>query len=132
MSDVSRRQDDVHSIKVYGYLPRSPNARVRQHFGRKLDERNFWEAVIGSAAYRQEIPKATQKMWCSVDLYKPGLVKLRDKDNLYASVKHLLDAMTLLKLIVDDAPEWLDLRYVKDHNGNKGYATEISLGVCDE
>lgn len=113
-------------IVVHGYIPRSPNASPRQHWGRRFDERNFWESVVGSAAHLQEIPKATGRRSVTYEICKPGKIKLRDKDNLHASIKHLQDALVNMKLLVDDSPEWIECE-VHETNGNKQYSTRITL-----
>lgn len=118
----------VYEFKIHGYIPRTPNARAKKHWGRTLDERNFWEAMVGMNAYLQLIPPATTKRWVEYEIHKPGLIKLRDKDNLHASIKHLQDALVNMKLLVDDSPKWLDYRGVKEVNGMKGYATVVRLG----
>ncbi len=116
------------TFTVYGYLPRTPNSRARQHWSRTTDERNFWEAMVGMNAYLLSIPPATTKRWVEYEIHKPGKIKLRDEDNLNASIKHLQDALVNMKLLVDDSPEWLDYRGVKEYNGKKGYATIVRIG----
>lgn len=36
--------------------------------------------------------------------------KLQDKDNFYASLKPLLDALVELDCLIDDSPKWCDLK----------------------
>jgi hypothetical protein len=116
------------TITVYGYIPRSPNSRVRKHWGRTLDERSFWEAVLGSAAYVQDIPKADgDSRRIEYEIHKPGQVRLRDHDNLVASVKHAQDAMVNVGLLHDDSPAHLDFGGVSEYNGHKGYKTIIRI-----
>lgn len=124
--------DNSYSFTVHGYIPRSPNASARKHWGRKMDERNFWEAVIALSLWSTVDGTFFSRVKKSVDIKicKPGIVKLRDKDNLWASVKHVVDAMVNLELLVDDEPKWCDLN-VTEENGHKGYACEITIGWDD-
>lgn len=117
-----------YEITVYGYLPRSPNARGRKHWGRTMDERCFWEAVFGRHAWDTMMTRATGKRWVEYEFWKPGAIKLRDEDNLVASIKHCQDALVNLGLLIDDSPEYLTLRGVHESNGHKGYATHVRLG----
>ena len=117
-----------HEIQVIGYIPRSPNAGARKHWGRKMEERIFWEAAFARSCWVTEVTKATGPRWMEIELWKPGKIKLRDEDNKYASIKHCLDAMVNLGLIVDDNKEQLDLRGVYESNGHKYYATIVRFG----
>ena len=120
----------MYEITVKGYIPRSPNATGRKHWGRTMDERIFWEAAIARSHWMscESIDTATGKRWIEIEIQKPGKIKLRDEDNLKASVKHVLDAMVNLGLLVDDSPEWLETRGIRESNGHKSYATIIRFG----
>jgi hypothetical protein len=115
-------------ITVYGYLPRSPNASGRQHWGRKLHERCFWESVFGRHAWDTGMTRATGKRWVEWEFWKPGKVGLRDEDNLIASIKVAQDALVNLGLLVDDSPEWMELRGVTESNGHQQYVTHVRIG----
>ena len=117
-----------YMAEIKGYLPRSPNAQPRKHWGRKMDERMFWEAAIARSLWGEYDPLAEGKRWLEVELRKPGAIKLRDTDNLYASIKHLQDALVNLQLLVDDTPEYCNLRGVTETNGHKHYSTIIRFG----
>jgi Holliday junction resolvase RusA-like endonuclease len=58
--------------------------------------------------------KAKGKKRVSISMSYPSFsTKGNDKDNRYAQAKLLLDAMTELGLIMDDAPEYIDLTVEK-------------------
>jgi hypothetical protein len=118
----------MYEVSINGYIPRSPNAQQRKHWGRKMDERNFWEAVIARHLWGIQDPTATGRRWVEIELWKPGKIKLRDEDNLVASVKHVLDALVNLHLLVDDNPEDMELRGIYESNGHPRYATHIRFG----
>lgn len=115
-----------YNIYIKGYIPKSPNSTGRKHWGRTMDERLFWEAAIGTLAYQNDIPKAESKRDIIIHIMKPGKIKLRDEDNKNASVKHCLDAMTRIKLILDDDQESINLE-VEETNGHKTYGTSITI-----
>ena len=119
-----------YEFTIHGYIPRAPNARARMHWSRRMDERNFWEACCALAAYTDDIPKATDNdlvRKVSYTIHKPGKVRLRDEDNLVASVKHLQDALVNIGLLVDDDKRWLEWGGVTERNGMKRYATVVTL-----
>lgn len=116
-------------IYIQGYVPRSPNAQTKSHWGRKMDERMWWEGAIARSLRMQGLdPRPRVKMWIEIDIEKPGKIKLRDEDNLNASIKHVLDAMVNLDLLVDDSPEWLETRRLHESNGHRCYGTRIRIG----
>ena len=122
-------------LAIPDYIPRSPNASARKHYGRTMDESRFWNAVIGQKAYENQVPRAGIitgfHAFVTITIQKPGKVRLRDKDNLYASVKHLLDALTRLRIIEDDNPRHCTLHVVEE-NGHKKYATIISIEYTNQ
>jgi len=48
-----------------------------------------------------------------------------DKDNLVGGSKTLVDALTKLRLIVDDSPEWVEIEYTQATG--KPYGTRIEI-----
>jgi hypothetical protein len=116
-------------IEVNGYIPRSPNAGARKHWGRKMEERLFWEGCIAREIVigRHEVWHTDNKPKVSYEIQKPGAVRLRDEDNLAASVKHCQDALVNLGLIKDDDPEHIKWGGVTESNGHKAYKTIITI-----
>ena len=116
-------------IEVNGYIPRSPNAGARKHWGRKMEERLFWEGCIARyvVMHNKAWMKKKGKPKVSYEIQKPGAVRLRDEDNLAASVKHCQDALVNLGLIEDDDPEHIEWGGVTESNGHKAYKTIITI-----
>lgn len=114
-------------LVVDKYLPRSPNASARKHWGHKVEERKFWEMALGHQAWLAGVAPASGKRSVRYELERKGGVKLRDKDNLNASVKHCQDALVNLGLLIDDDDQWLEWLGVGETNGLKQTRTLIIL-----
>lgn len=53
--------------------------------------------------------------------------KLQDKDNLYASMKPLMDALVDLELIKDDSPQWCQLVVRQRSDYERAYKVIIEI-----
>lgn len=62
-------------------------------------------------ARSMNIPEATEKRRAIFTRYYTGRAREFDLDNLVAGFKPTRDCLTKLKLIVDDAPKWLEAHY---------------------
>jgi len=88
-------------------VPDSPNKKM--HWATKHKWTKAWQEAVGWA-----VIKNRQKLG-KLPLCKPQicvllrLCKLRDKDNLYASVKAVVDGLTIAGVIEDDSPKYIDL-----------------------
>ena len=88
-------------------VPDSPNKKM--HWAIKHKWTKAWQSEVGWA-----VIKNRHKLG-KLPLLKPQicvllrLCKLRDKDNLYASVKAVVDGLTLAGVIEDDSPKYIDL-----------------------
>jgi hypothetical protein len=72
--------------------------------------------------------RATGKRWVEWEFWKPGKIKIRDEDNLVASIKVAQDALVNLGLLIDDDPEHMELRGVYESNGHDQYVTHVRIG----
>lgn len=118
----------LYEFTIEGYIPRSPNAGARKHWGRKMEERMFWEGAISRQGIMHGLyPVDRGKPFVSYEIHKPGKVKLRDEDNLVASIKHCQDALTNLGYIEDDSNEHIVFGGVAEYNGKDKYRTIIRI-----
>lgn len=62
-------------------------------------------------AFKGRIPKAKGKMKLKIKSLRSGTL---DHDNLVGGCKGLIDALVRLKVIVDDAPEFLETVYEQE------------------
>lgn len=97
-------------------IPAGPNGRgglFRQHYQARRRDRIMWEQEILAArrADGRYVEKATT--FRDVTIHQIRKRKL-DPDNLYASCKHVLDALVTGGLIVDDSPGWIALRVTQE------------------
>ena len=99
-------------------VPPSPNEVMRMHWG---DRRKLWPmwrqeiAVALSPEQREEIWKWRQaRILVSIHQRRR---KLLDHDNLYGSVKPILDGIVRCGWVGDDSPEFLCLQRVTQEIG---------------
>lgn len=85
-------------------VPPSPNRLRGKHWGVKKQLGDYWSSLVRAEILPQKCPVRKRK--AVVVLHHS---RLYDKDNAYASVKPVVDALTRWGLIVDDSKEWLDL-----------------------
>lgn len=84
----------------------SLNRLLRVHWGSRRRYQKGFEEIAELVKRESEIPPAKKKRELYIIQYRQ---KLLDKDNLYGSVKPLVDALKKAGLLVDDSEEWLDL-----------------------
>ena len=96
----------------------------RQHW-RLKQEKNAWRVLLLSAGKDvRETQTPRQVIITSVRK------RLLDKDNLYGSVKLLVDSMVKLKWLVDDRPAYLDLE-VRQKKIEKGEKENTQIEISD-
>jgi Holliday junction resolvase RusA-like endonuclease len=89
---------------------------LRQHWTRDYRLKKRWATLVQWAKF--ELPRRPQapleRARVLVTRYSPGSM---DIDNLYGSVKHLLDALIVNGFIVDDSAKHIELqvKQVKDN-----------------
>lgn len=89
-------------------IPRSPNGPrglLRMHWAARNRYFKLWHTYIRAAIDNSHKP-CKCKMRVSIAQMRKRLL---DKDNMFASVKPILDALTHWKLIKDDSAEWIEL-----------------------
>jgi len=103
-------------------IPPSPNRILGKHWSVKAGEKNAWVLWVRG----QVLPKPVQKFKCRVAiwLFHP---REYDRDNLFASVKPVVDALKHWRLIRDDSSEWLDLDVQQEKCPKKFQRTEIYI-----
>jgi len=94
---------------VINDIPKSPNGSqglLRMHWAARGKYNQYWKLLIRSQ-FRSlpEDPPDTKKKVSISQMRR----RLLDRDNLYASCKPILDAMTRCNLIRDDSEEWIEL-----------------------
>jgi hypothetical protein len=104
-------------------VPPSLNRTLRMHWAKKQDIKNSWILLI-----RQQLNgaylKPIVKMRCKITLCH---ARAYDKDNLYGSVKPLVDALRFNRLIMDDTAKYLDLTVEQSQCAHKERHTVIEL-----
>lgn len=94
-------------------VPLSPNRMLRMHWAKRRKEQNSWVPEM----FASLSPENTEwmRLWARRD--KKVKVKITvhhkrlfDPDNLYGSVKFILDVMRHLGFLKDDSPKWLKLK----------------------
>ena len=90
---------------------------------RRLRKKDYGWLLIKAGARDVQPAEAYEKRAVDIHSYRE---KLLDPDNLYGSVKLLLDSMEDLGLIWDDGPEYLSLS-VSQKIDRKNLRTEIII-----
>lgn len=85
----------------------SQNVWDRWHWRDKWASKAKWKMLIRAAAGFIYIPKATVKRSLTVHRCSPGTL---DESNLIGGLKGVIDALVQLGVLVDDRPEFLDLK----------------------
>ena len=86
-------------------IPKSPNKRRGEHWGAAKRYAKYWKDLVRSCIDNSHAPCRTRQRVIIVQMRKRKL----DPDNLSASVKPCLDALTHWKLIRDDSDKWIEL-----------------------
>lgn len=88
-------------------LPMSPNSLRGRHWSVKHEDKKDWDTQIMVAAGRQRPGvAANERKAVTIALFIP--YRLMDPDNLHGSIKPILDALKINRLIYDDSGEWLE------------------------
>ena len=87
----------------------SGNILMRKHWAVRNREKQTWALLVRHQMRRKKVRLADDKEHFTLMIisYRKRLL---DKDNLYAGVKHLVDAMCDERLIYDDDPKHLNLK----------------------
>ena len=109
-------------------IPPSPNGTsgyLRLHWASRRKDKATWKAEI-ELALRSSGPAMLElaRTKVRVTVHQVRGRKL-DRDNLWASVKNIVDAIVLCGLAVDDDDRWMDL-HVTQETG-KEHRTEITV-----
>jgi len=96
-------------FELPGPLP-SANKILRIHWGARRDYCQQMQKLVQVVGNQLSIPKAEKKRELFIIQYKH---RLFDKDNLYGSVKILVDAIKKEGHLVDDSEKWVYLKVVQ-------------------
>lgn len=112
-------------------VPPSPNRILGKHWSTKAKVKNEWLLLVRS----QYLPsgRSKEKRRAVITLYH---ARLYDKDNLYASVKPVVDSLVHWGILKNDNEDWVDLEVSQRVSKPKDAHTEIEVRalrpkVCD-
>ena len=87
--------------------------------------RDEYTLLLRAEKNRQGIPDATAKRRVTITRLYAGRGKERDLGNVIGGAKVLLDCMTATRLIVDDAPRWLECHYRQERASAAGVVVRV-------
>jgi hypothetical protein len=91
-------------------LPKTHNDRLRSHWRAQRRETKDWALMVRAACGLPQCGQVQGKCKVTITLYRK---RLQDPDNAVASVKPVVDALVRNGWLVDDSPEYLDLKVVE-------------------
>lgn len=91
----------------------TPNQFIHLHWAAKDREKQWWVTQVMEAKQIHGITDAAVKRKVIITRFGRKM----DPDNLVASCKCLLDALTINGIIRDDSPDWIELE-VKQRKAN--------------
>jgi len=110
---------------VFNRMPATLNQTLRWHFMKRHKYNDGWYMEFMGAAGRPSRP-VTGQARLRITVYRS---RFQDKDNMYGSVKPIVDAINKLGWLVDDNPEYLDLKVQEIKSKRVDQRTEVSLSV---
>ena len=105
---------DINLILTIDEVPRSPNGPnglLRMHWARRRRYADGWYWLVFRAMGGDA--HCCGELRATVRIHQVRR-RLLDTDNLYASVKPVLDAMRKTGLIFDDSAKWCDLTVTQE------------------
>ena len=108
---------------VFDVMPVTLNQTLRWHWMKRHRYNEGWFVRFIAEAGRPSGDPG-EKMSLRIDVYRS---RFQDKDNMYGSVKPLVDAVKKLGWIVDDDPAHLDLKVQEIKSKRKDQRTEVFL-----
>ena len=106
-------------------MPATLNQTLRWHWMKRHRYNEGWFVeFLGAAGRPSFIPTGRAKM--NIKVYRS---RFQDKDNMYGSVKPLVDAVKKLGWLVDDDPAHLDLKVEEIKSKRVEQRTEVFLEV---
>lgn len=104
-------------------VPPSPNRVLGKHWSMKAGVKDEWVLLVRTQIIPTPMMRFAKKR-VTITLHHS---RSYDKDNLYASVKPVVDALKHWNLIWDDAPEFLDLTVDQEKCPHKKRHTVIEI-----
>jgi len=103
-------------------LPPSPNKRVHWAVKRKMRDEYAWLMIQAMGVPRLKVLGKAR-----VDIVRYA-IRMMDKDNLYASMKQVIDALRMAHIIVDDTEEHITLTVTQERvHAKKDQRVEITV-----
>lgn len=114
---------------VFSRMPATLNQTLRWHWMKRHRYNEGWFVeFLGAAGRPSFTPQGRVKM--KIEVHRS---RFQDKDNMYGSVKPLVDAVKKLGWMVDDDPAHLDLKVEEIKSKRVDQRTEIFLeGEAEE
>jgi len=106
-------------------VPLSPNQLLGKHWSAKAKEKKEWGWELMAALPTKWEKALERKMRVTITIHN---ARQYDRDNSWASVKPILDAMKGLGMIVDDRAEFCDLTVLQEKSTRKEKRTVIEVG----
>ena len=103
------------------FLPMLPNQLLRAHWRRQNRERDTWRMLVTKFPKQSEPPHRARVLIIRHSTHQP------DQDNLFASVKWILDSLVERGQLMDDSPEHLELtvQWQRAKRGQGGTTIEV-------
>lgn len=89
-------------------------------------ERDVWCLLVRAERMRLRVPIAVGKRRVTFHRYYGGRLKLRDAANFVGGLKCVVDAFVREKLLVDDAPAYLEDHY-QQHKTESGWGLVVDI-----
>ena len=88
-------------------IPKTNNASLRSHWGARQRETTRWRRLVRTCCGTPGYGMVQGRQRVTITVHRG---RRQDKDNAYGSVKPIVDGLKRAGWVVDDAPEWIDLR----------------------
>ena len=108
---------------VFDVMPATLNQTLRWHWMKRHRYNEGWYVRLIAAAGRPS-SEITGKAKLRINVYRS---RFQDKDNMYGSVKPLVDAVNKLGWLIDDDPKHVDLKVEEIKSKRKDQRTEMFL-----
>lgn len=115
----------VNKKWVFDVMPATLNTTLRWHWAKRHKYNEGWFVRFIAEAGRPSF-KVKGQAKLRITVYRS---RSQDKDNMYGSVKPIVDAIKKLGWIKDDDPKHLDLKVQEVKSKRVDQRTEISLSV---
>lgn len=114
-------------LEITGATP-SGNTLLRMHWSKRSKLNKYWRHQVWERLVLELRPWIHREPGCKMRVTITRIAtRTLDKDNLYAGVKPLVDALKHNRLIDDDSPEHVELEVLQEIARGKPERTVITL-----